>query len=149
MTTESSEDDFKVGYKSPPLHSRFQPGSSGNPGGKQKAVRNLGSDVKRTLEVPVRLNEQGKARRVSTQEAALLRLREKALKGDARSLDRLLELAQTFNNDAVIEILGDKVIAAEDQAILDAYAAEVRSRSARADTMRQDGTDDSGPNADE
>ena len=59
MTTESSEDDFKVGYKSPPQHSRFQPGSSGNPGGKQKAVCNLGSDVKRTLEVPVRLNEQG------------------------------------------------------------------------------------------
>jgi len=47
MTTESSEDDFKVGYKSPPQHSRFQPGSSGNPSGKQKAVRNLGSDVKR------------------------------------------------------------------------------------------------------
>jgi Family of unknown function (DUF5681) len=98
MTTESSEDDFKVGYKSPPQHSRFQPGSSGNPSGKQKAVRNLGSDVKRTLEVPVRLNEQGKARRVSTQEAALLRLREMALKGDARALDRLLALAQIFNN---------------------------------------------------
>jgi Family of unknown function (DUF5681) len=43
MTTENSEDDFKVGYKSPPQHSRFQPGSSGNPGGKQKAVRNLGA----------------------------------------------------------------------------------------------------------
>ena len=78
MTTEGPEDDFKVGYKRPPQHSRFQPGSSGNPGGKQKAVRNLGSDVKRTLEVPVRLNEQGKARRVSTQEAALLRLRDGA-----------------------------------------------------------------------
>jgi hypothetical protein len=36
MTTESSEDDFKVGYKRPPQHSRFQPGSSGNPAGKQK-----------------------------------------------------------------------------------------------------------------
>ncbi|MFZ0495529.1 MAG: DUF5681 domain-containing protein [Methylocella sp.] len=59
MTTESSEDDFKVGYKRPPQHSRFQPGSSGNPGGRQKAVRNLSSDVKRTLEVPVRLNEPG------------------------------------------------------------------------------------------
>jgi hypothetical protein len=46
-------------------HSRFQPGSSGNPGGKQKAVRNLGSDVKRTLEVPVRLNEQGKAQSIA------------------------------------------------------------------------------------
>jgi hypothetical protein len=149
MTTESSEDGFKVGYKRPPRHSRFQPGRSGNPRGRQKAVRNLGTDVKRTLEVPVRLNEQGKARRVSTQEAALLRLREKALKGDACSLDRLLELAQTFNNDAVIEILGDKVIAAEDQAILDAYEAEVRSRSAGAGAMRLDGTDDSGPNVDE
>ena len=97
MTDETSDDVFAVGYKKPPQHSRFQPGSSGNPSGKQKAVRNLGSDVKRTLEVPVRLNEQGKARRVSTQEAALLRLREMALKGDARSLDRLLALAQIFN----------------------------------------------------
>ena len=146
MTTESSEDDFKVGYKSPPQHSRFQPGSSGNPGGKQKAVRNLGSDVKRTLEVPVRLNEQGKARRVSTQEAALLRLREMALKGDARSLDRLL--AQIFNNCAAIESLGDKTVAAEDQAILDAYAAEVLSRAVSASAMRLGATGDSGPNAD-
>ena len=148
MTTESSEDDFKVGYKSPPQHSRFQPGSSGNPGGKQKAVRNLGSDVKRTLEVPVRLNEQGKARRVSTQEAALLRLREMALKGDARSLDRLLALAQIFNNGAAIEPLGDKAVAAEDQAILDAYAAEILSRPISSRAMRLGATDDSGSNAD-
>ena len=148
MTTESSEDDFKVGYKSPPQHSRFQPGSSGNPSGKQKAVRNLGSDVKRTLEVPVRLNEQGKARRVSTQEAALLRLREMALKGDARSLDRLLALAQIFNNCAAIESLGDKTVAAEDQAILDAYAAEVLSRAISASALRLGATDDSGPNVD-
>jgi len=58
MTDETSDDGFTVGYKKPPQHSRFQPGRSGNPRGKQKGVRNLGSDVKRTLEVPVRLNEQ-------------------------------------------------------------------------------------------
>jgi hypothetical protein len=112
------------------------------------AVCNLGSDVKRTLEVPVRLNEQGKARRVSTQEAALLRLREMALKGDARSLDRLLSLAQIFNNGAAIESLGDKTVAAEDQAILDAYAAEVLSRAVSASAMRLGATGDSGPNVD-
>src|ERR1700674_2022 len=127
MTNETSGDDIKVGYKRPPRHSRFQPGRSGNQRGKQKGVRNLGSDVKRTLEVPVRLHEQGKERRVSTQEAALLRLREKALKGDPRSLDRLLELAKVSNNSAV-ESVGDEALAAEDQAILDAYAEEVRSR---------------------
>ena len=74
MTDETADDAFAVGYKKPPQHSRFKPGRSGNPRGRQKGVRNFGSDVKRTLEVPVRLNDQGRARRVSTQEAALLRL---------------------------------------------------------------------------
>ncbi len=49
-------------------------------------------------------------------------LREKALKGDARSLDQFLELAKTFNNSAAVESVGDEALAAEDQAILDAYA---------------------------
>ena len=80
--------------------------------------------------------------------AALLRLREMALKGDARSLDRLLALAQIFNNGAAIESLGDKTVAAEDQAILDAYAAEVLSRALSASAMRLGATDDSGLNAD-
>jgi hypothetical protein len=148
MTDETSDDGFTVGYRKPPQHSRFQPGRSGNPRGKQKGVRNLGSDVKRTLEVPVRLNEQGRARRVSTQQAVLLRLREKALKGDARSLDRFLELAQIFNNSAV-ESVGDEALAAEDQAILDAYAEEVRSRPpSGAITGRPRVAEDSGANRD-
>jgi uncharacterized protein DUF5681 len=149
MINETSGDDIKIGYKRPPRHSRFQPGRSGNQRGKQKGVRNLGSDVKRTLEVPVRLNEQGRARRVSTQEAALLRLREKALKGDPRSLDRLLELAKIFNNSAAVESVGDEALAAEDQAILDAYAEEVRSRPpSGAITVRPGVAEDSGPNVD-
>ena len=149
MTDETSDDGFAVGYKKPPQHSRFQPGRSGNPHGKQKGVRNLGSDVKRTLEVPVRLNEQGRARRVSTQHAVLLRLREKALNGDARSIVQILELAKIFNNSTAVESVGDKALAAEDQAILDAYAEEVRSRPRRgAITVRPDVAEDSGANLD-
>jgi hypothetical protein len=147
--TETSDDGFAVGYKKPPQHSRFQPGRSGNPRGKQKGVRNFGTDVKRTLEVPVRLNDQGRARRVSTQEAALLRLREKALKGDARSIDQFLELAKIFNNSTAVESVGDKALAAEDQAILDAYAEEVRSRPPNgAISVRQGAAEDSGADLD-
>jgi hypothetical protein len=149
MTDETSDDGFAVGYKKPPRHSRFQPGRSGNPRGKQKGVRNFGTDVKRTLEVPVRLHDQGRARRVSTQEAALLRLREKALSGDARSIVQILELAKTFNNSTAVESVGDKALAAEDQAILDAYALEVRSRPpAGAITEGPDVAEDSGTNLD-
>ena len=139
----------ETGYKKPPQHSRFQPGRSGNPRGKQKGVRNLGSDVKRTLEVPVRLNEQGRTRRVSTQHAVLLRLREKALNGDARSIVQILELAKIFNNSTAVESVGDVALAAEDQAILDAYAEEVRSRPpSGAVTVRPGVAEDSGANLD-
>jgi hypothetical protein len=149
MTDATSDNGFAVGYKKPPQHSRFQPGRSGNPRGKQKGVRNFGSDVKRTLEVPVRLNEQGRAKRVSTQEAALLRLREKALKGDARSIVQILELAKIFNNSAAVESVGDEALVAEDQAILDAYAEEVRSRPpSGAITVRPGVAEDSGANLD-
>ena len=71
---------FEIGYGRPPRHTRFQPGMSGNPRGRVKGVCNLGTDVRRTLQTPVKVSDQGKPKRVSTQEAALLRLREKALK---------------------------------------------------------------------
>jgi Family of unknown function (DUF5681) len=147
MTDEANDDAFAVGYKKPPRHSRFQPGQSGNPRGRQKGVRNLATDVKRTLEVPVRLNDQGKARRVSTQEAALLRLREKALMGDARALAQFLELAKTFNNSSAVASVGGEPLAAEDQAILDAFAEDIRSqRPAVASDVKP--TDDDSMNRD-
>jgi hypothetical protein len=128
MIDDGSSQDGKVGYKRPPIQTRFQKGQSGNPRGPQKGVRNFAADVKRSLEIPVTLNDQGRAKRVSTQEALVLRLREKALKGDNRALETLLSLARTHNNDEAGERLSGQHMAHEDQAILEAFAEEVRSR---------------------
>ncbi len=128
MIDDGSSQDGKVGYKRPPIQTRFQKGQSGNPRGPQKGVRNFAADVKRSLEIPVTLNDQGRAKRVSTQEALVLRLREKALKGDNRALETLLSLARTHNNDEAGERLSGQHMAPEDQTILDAFAEEVRSR---------------------
>lgn len=125
--TDAANPDKKVGYKRPPLHTRFRPGTSGNPRGRQKGVRNFAADVKRTLELPVTLSENGKSKRVSTQEALILRLREKALKGDARALETLLSLARTHNEDFV-DHSRDGSLVGEDQAILDAYLEEGLAR---------------------
>lgn len=114
---------YAVGYRKPPIHSRFQPGQSGNPAGRSKGVRNLVTDVKRTLMTPVRVKEAGRMRKRSTQEGALMVLREKALQGDGRALDRLLELALRFNNDAA-DAGPAQALPASDQAILAAYLAE-------------------------
>ena len=123
-TPASSRDrGYTVGYRKTPVPSRFQPGQSGNPAGRRKGVRNLMTDVKRTLLKPVRRKEGGRTQKRTTQESILLVLREKALRGDARALDRLLDLAQRFNND-LAEAATAQPLAADDQAILDAYAAE-------------------------
>jgi hypothetical protein len=125
--TDAANPDKQVGYKRPPLHTRFRAGMSGNPRGRQKGVRNFAADVKRTLEIPVTLSENGKSKRVSTQEALILRLREKALKGDARALETLLTLARIHNEDFADQSQ-DGSLVGEDQAILDAYLEEGLAR---------------------
>jgi len=119
-----SADDAKVGYGRPPVHTRFKPGQSGNPCGRKKGTLNFATDLKRTLEAPITLTDPGKKpRKVSTQTAVLLRLREKALKGDARALDRLLELARIFHTGPISE--PTTAISSDDQAILDAFREQV------------------------
>ena len=60
--------DYEVGYGRPPTHSRFRPGQSGNPAGRRKGVRNLKTDVMRTLGAPIKVKEGGRTRIRSTQE---------------------------------------------------------------------------------
>ena len=116
--------DYEVGYGKPPKHSRFQPGRSGNPTGRRRGVRNLRTDVKRVLAMPIRVKENGGSRKISTQEGVVRVLRDKALKGDTRALDRLVALAGDYNNDA--DDTGQATaLSCEDQAILDHYTAEI------------------------
>jgi hypothetical protein len=129
--------DYMVGYKKPPQHSRFRAGQSGNPGGRKKGVRNLATDVKRTLKVPVKVHEGGRSRKVSTQAGMLMVLREKALKGDARALDRLLELGMRFNNEPVCEVAHP--LSTDDQAILEAYRKEIAASFATRNPPRPKG----------
>jgi hypothetical protein len=124
-TTGSSGDGkkgYEVGYGKPPTHTQFRPGQSGHPAGRRKGVRNLKTDVKRTLAMKVKVTENGRSRTRSTQEAALMVLREMALNGNTRPLERLLELALRFNNDEAGQA---QQLLADDQAILDAYVAQV------------------------
>jgi hypothetical protein len=125
----SDSNGYVVGYRRPPLHSRFRAGQSGNPAGRRKGVRNLMTDVKRTLGRPIKVKEGGRTRTKSTQKGALMVLREKALRGDARALDRLLELALRFNNDA--GEIGTQPVSPDDQAILAAYVAELTAAASR------------------
>src|ERR1700746_1539330 len=115
--TSMADKSDKVGYGRPPVHSRFKPGQSGNQRGRPKGTLNFTTDLKRTLQAPVTLNDGRKTRRVTTQEAALLRLAEKALNGDPRALEKLVSLSATLSTNNAES--PSKTMAADDQAILD------------------------------
>jgi hypothetical protein len=120
--------DYEVGYGKPPEHTRFKKGQSGNPKGRPKGSRNFSTEVKEMLQTKVKIGPHGRQRTVSTQAASLMRLREKALNGDARALDRLLEFASRYNDEA-LEIGGEAPLDLEDKEILRNYEARVRRRS--------------------
>ncbi len=110
-----SNDDDKVGYGNPPKHSQFRKGQSGNSRGRPKNSRNFATDLQDVLNGKMTITENGRPKKISTQLAALLRLREKALKGDPRALDRLLGLAQQNSEDMAARSVERELTSGEDE----------------------------------
>ena len=130
-------DDYEVGYKKPPKHTRFKEGRSGNPKGRPKGGRNFSTDLKDTLEEPVRLTKGGRPKTVSTRHAALLQLRAKALGGETRALDLIIKLAQAHNDEDMAEAAAK--LGLTDDEVLEGYKARVLRRAEKA---RPDDPDD-------
>ena len=116
-----SGDHYEVGYKRPPKHSQFKPGQSGNRKGRSKGSVNFKTDLLETLNMLTAITQDGVSRKISTQRAVLMRLRDGALRGKVRELVQLIELARTYNDDTMVR--EEAVRAIEDQAILDAFLA--------------------------
>jgi hypothetical protein len=85
-------------------------------------VQNFKTDVRATLKAPVRVTRDGKARKVSTQAAVLLRLREKALAGDARALDGVIALARFYDDDGLST---RSALSTDDQALIQIFKARL------------------------
>jgi len=84
----------RVGYRRPPVGTRFRPGQSGNPRGRPKGARNLSAVVAAALSERVAVNENGRRRRITKLEAAVKQLVNRAASGEARATQLLLALVQ-------------------------------------------------------
>ncbi len=120
--------DYEVGRGKPPEHTRFRKGRSGNPKGRPKGRRDFNKEIEEVLSAPVTVMENGRPRKVSSRKAALLRLREKALKGDGRAMDRYLELA-TRHALAREAMRAERSLSATDDAILERFAQSLMPQS--------------------
>jgi len=80
----------EAGYGKPPEHMQFVKGRSGNPKGRPKGSRNLGTILAKTGRERVTVTENGKRRYISKSEAAVLQLWNKAAAGDLSASKVLL-----------------------------------------------------------
>jgi uncharacterized protein DUF5681 len=96
---EQPEPPYRVGYRRPPLETRFRPGVCGNPRGRPKGERTLASVVTAALKERVTISVNGRVRRVSKLEAAVRELVNRAAAGEARATQLLLALVKAHEAD--------------------------------------------------
>jgi hypothetical protein len=83
---------YKVGYRRPPIKSRFKAGKSGNPKGRSKGSSSLKTDVLSEFAERITVRERGAARKLTKQRALIKSLMAKALSGDIRAISTLIFL---------------------------------------------------------
>ena len=79
------ESAYAVGKYRPPTHTRWQPGQSGNPGGRPKGRLNLNTEIKQLLRKKVTIRDGETERKLSLPAANILAHGIKGAKGDVRS----------------------------------------------------------------
>jgi len=130
--------DYAVGYKRPPMHSRWQKGQSGNPRGPKKRVKSLHTIVREVMTEPVKIRTGGREQVMSRAQALVLKTVEAASKGNDRALDKLLRLfaaAMPDDGGGMAIAANEQPLSATDeatlQAIRDLIAAEIDAESKR------------------
>ena len=92
--SDDDQPDYKVGYKKPPLHTRFRKGQSGNPRGRPRGSKNLSTLLTDALNEPVDVTEDGKRRTISKRELGVRQLVNKFAMAEAQATKILLGLMQ-------------------------------------------------------
>ena len=114
---------YTVGYGRPPVHSRFKPGRSGNPKGKEKGSKGLKAVVATVFNEKISVRTPRGVRKVTKIEALVQKLMNEALTGDGKAVQQIVRLAKDAGLADVAEAIeaATHQLAAEDQQILDRY----------------------------
>ena len=116
---------YDIGYRRPPASGRFKPGTSGNPKGRPKGTRNFVTLLQQELQQTVTVNENGRKRKITRQQAMVKRIVANALNGDARAILLLIDILKRtghFDAQDAEDLLPDDY-----EAILDSYVRKRQS----------------------
>jgi Family of unknown function (DUF5681) len=96
---EGDGDDYKVGYKSPPIATRFKRGQSGNPSGRPSKTADkldLGRILQAIDHEEMVVEIDGKSRRMSKVEIHFRQLFNKAIRGNLKEARLIAKMAVKY-----------------------------------------------------
>ena len=95
MTNATQGAETSVGYRCPPMRTRFQKGTSGNPKGRPKQQERDVEEQRRKLYLePMTIQRGGKPRKVPRLVALEIQLLKMALQGDPKAMQLAFKLAK-------------------------------------------------------
>jgi hypothetical protein len=81
-TPKQRSGEYEVGYRKPPVGTRFKKGQSGNSKGRPKLLRGLQAEINRELKEKVAINENGRRKKITKRQAIVKRLVNDAINGN-------------------------------------------------------------------
>ena len=117
---------YKVGYRRPPMATRFKSRKSGNPKGRPKGSRSVGAVLQNIIRQKVQITENGKTRRISALELMLRRLANDAMRSDQRAIKLFLSLVDRYGESHRTGLELQEMLA-EDEEILAQYIGDTAS----------------------
>jgi len=101
------------------VHTRFQPGQSGNPKGRRKGQRNVHTVVTETLNQRIRIREGDRTRSLTKLDGWILTMVSAALKGDAKAHASLITLMRSLGMIGEVPDVADaQPVTANDDALI-------------------------------
>jgi Family of unknown function (DUF5681) len=88
--------EYEVGWGKPPKSKRWKPGQSGNPRGRPRPRKNHMTILTEALGQKIQIQERGSARLITFLEAIIKRLLKRAVDGDMKAIDRIMEIAASL-----------------------------------------------------
>jgi Family of unknown function (DUF5681) len=130
-------DDYRVGYRRPPIAGRFKPGHVANPKGRPKKKKTVAQIIEEGMMKQIKVAENGHSRTVTAQELIILNLIRAAARGDIKAIHALFSMRDRYQ-DSKETTLDPAELDTEDRKIIEEHLAGLRASETSSDAQSPD-----------
>jgi hypothetical protein len=124
--SDDPDEPSAVGYRRPPVATRFVAGRSGNPRGRPKGSKNMLTILRAELDALVTVIENGKRRRITKGQLSARQLVNKAAGGDLKAIPIVLAHVLAYDQTQATASVKDEGFSRADQLSMASVMARVQ-----------------------